>query len=412
VLVHFRITKKEYFLNTIDLEKLENEQDALVTNSEISELLKAGRKKSFLTDEDILAVIPDAEHDLDLLDQIFSRMLKAGIRYVMDESEIEDEKDDNLQGTERFDESVDPLAGINAEDTISIYFREVGSVPLLSADEEVGLAQRIEMGRTAREELASGNIPTERRAELFRMIQDGTDARDHLIIANSRLVISIAKKYMRSTVSFLDLIQEGNIGLMRAIKKFDYRRGFKFSTYATWWIRQAITRAIDDHSRTIRIPVHMNDRIRRMNRARNKMLQNNDREPTTEELAQILDVSLEDVLYMQEIARRPISIHMQTGEDDDAEIGDFIENKDSPAPEEQAAISNMREQINAVLAGLPEREVRVLRFRFGLSGEKPYTLHEIGQKMGVTRERVRQIAMQGLQRLRQPAIRNHLKELL
>ena len=399
-------------MNTIDLEKLENEQDALVTDSEISELLKTGRKKSFLTDEDILSVIPDAEHDLDLLDQIFSRMLKAGIRYVMDESEIEDEKNDNSQHTERFDDTVDPLAGINAEDTISIYFREVGSVPLLSADEEVGLAQRIEMGRTAREELACGDISAERQAELFKMIQDGTDARDHLIIANSRLVISVAKKYMRSTVSFLDLIQEGNIGLMRAIKKFDYRRGFKFSTYATWWIRQAITRAIDDHSRTIRIPVHMNDRIRRMNRARNKMLQNNDREPTTEELAEILDLSLEDVLYMQEIARRPISIHMQAGEDDDAEIGDFIENKDSPAPEEQAAISNMREQINAVLAGLPEREVRVLRFRFGLSGEKPYTLHEIGQKMGVTRERVRQIAMQGLQRLRQPAIRKHLKELL
>jgi RNA polymerase primary sigma factor len=268
------------------------------------------------------------------------------------------------------------------------------------------------MGRSAREELATTKITSERRVELMEMIEDGMAARDHLITANSRLVISVAKKYMKSSVTFLDLIQEGNIGLMRAIKKFDYRRGFKFSTYATWWIRQAITRAIDDQSRTIRIPVHMNDRIRRMNRAKNKLIQKNDREPTPEELAEVLNVPLDKVLYMLEIARIPLSIHMNTGEDDDAEIGDFIENKDSPAPEELAAISDMKKQLDAVLAELPEREVRVLRFRFGLSGEKPYTLHEIGVKMGVTRERVRQIAMQGLQRLRHPSIRKQLKELL
>ncbi len=399
-------------MNTIDLEKLEKTQDSLLTKTEISELIKVGRKQTYLTDDDILAVIPEAENDIDMLDQIFARMLAAGIRYISDESEIEEEK--SKQNTHEVEDvrDADPLAGIKPDDTVSIYFREVGSIPLLSADEEVDLAQRIEMGRAARDELATNHVSAERRSELMHMIQDGMEARDHLITANSRLVISVAKKYMKASVTFLDLIQEGNIGLMRAIKKFDYRRGFKFSTYATWWIRQAITRAIDDQSRTIRIPVHMNDRIRRMNRAKNKLIQKNDREPTPEELAEVLNVPLDKVLYMQEIARRPLSIHMNTGEDDDAEIGDFIENKDSPAPEEQASIMDMREQINAVLEELPEREVRVLRFRFGLSGEKPYTLHEIGEKMGVTRERVRQIAMQGLQRLRHPAIRHHLKELL
>jgi len=398
-------------LNTIDLEKLDKKQDSLLTKSEISQLMKLGRKQTYLTDDDILAVIPEAEHDIDMLDQIFARMLAAGIRYFSDESEIE-ENPKTAAVENKTNHDNDPLAGIKADDTVSVYFREVGTIPLLTADEEVQLAQRIEMGRAAREELATSEVSSDRRVELLEMITDGRAARDHLITANSRLVISVAKKYMKASVTFLDLIQEGNIGLMRAIKKFDYRRGFKFSTYATWWIRQAITRAIDDQSRTIRIPVHMNDRIRRMNRAKNKLIQKNDREPTPEELAEVLNVPLEKVLYMQKIARRPLSIHMNTGEDDDAEIGDFIENKDSPAPEEQASISNMKEQINAVLEGLPEREVRVLRFRFGLSGEKPYTLHEIGEKMGVTRERVRQIAMQGLQRLRHPSIRNRLKELL
>jgi len=399
-------------LNTIDLEKLEKTQDSLLTKTEISELMKIGRKQTYLTDDDILAVIPEAENDIDMLDQIFARMLAAGIRYISDESEIEEEKEDETPPENNKHEDVDPLAGIKPDDTVSIYFREVGTIPLLTADQEVDLAQRIEMGRSARDELATTDVSSERRAELMHMIEDGMAARDHLITANSRLVISVAKKYMKASVTFLDLIQEGNIGLMRAIKKFDYRRGFKFSTYATWWIRQAITRAIDDQSRTIRIPVHMNDRIRRMNRAKNKLIQKNDREPTPEELANVLNVPIEKVLYMQKIARRPLSIHMNTGEDDDAEIGDFIENKESPMPEEQASLIDMKEQINAVLEELPEREVRVLRFRFGLSGEKPYTLHEIGEKMGVTRERVRQIAMQGLQRLRHPAIRRHLKELL
>jgi RNA polymerase primary sigma factor len=400
-------------LNTIDLEKLENKQDSLLTKTEINELMKVGRKQAYLTDDDILAVIPEAEHDIDMLDQIFARMLAAGIRYVSDESEIDnEEKEERTSDRQTTGQDIDPLAGINPDDTVSIYFREVGSIPLLTADQEVQIAQRIEMGRSAREELASTKVTAERRAELMEMIEDGMAARDHLITANSRLVISVAKKYMKSSVTFLDLIQEGNIGLMRAIKKYDYRRGFKFSTYATWWIRQAITRAIDDQSRTIRIPVHMNDRIRRMNRAKNKLIQKNDREPTPEELADVLNVPLDDVLYMLEIARIPLSIHMNTGEDDDSEVGDFIENKDSPAPEELASLSDMKEQLDAVLAELPEREVRVLRFRFGLSGEKPYTLHEIGVKMGVTRERVRQIAMQGLQRLRHPSIRKQLKELL
>jgi len=215
---------------------------------------------------------------------------------------------------------------------------------------------------------------------------------------------------MHAGVSFLDLIQEGNIGLMRAIKKFDYRRGFKFSTYATWWIRQAITRAIDDQSRTIRIPVHMGDRIRKMNKARNKLMQKLDRDPTPEELAKVLDVPPDQVRYMIKIARIPLSLHMPAGDEDDAELGDFIENDDALAPEEEALIESVRSQIEDLLNDLPEREARVLRFRYGFSGEKPYTLQEIGDKIGVTRERARQINASALSRLRNPSLRRKLQD--
>ena len=338
--------------------------------------MEKGSQRGFVTFAEIISFFPDVEKDVDGLDELYQILEAKGV-------EVKEAREFLEVGEKiakrRLESKIDP---------VQMYLKEIGRIPALTAHDEKELAKKIEAG--------------------------DAEARKRLTQSNLKLVVSIARKYIgRSAhLGLLDLIQEGNLGLFRAVEKFDWRKGYKFSTYATWWIRQAITRAIDDQSRTIRIPVHMNDRIRRMNRAKNKLIQKNDREPTPEELAEVLNVPLDKVLYMQDIARIPLSIHMNAGEDDDAEIGDFIENKDSPAPEEMAAISDMKEQLDAVLAELPEREVRVLRFRFGLSGEKPYTLHEIGMKMGVTRERVRQIAMQGLQRLRHPSIREQLKELL
>jgi len=382
-----------------------------INHQGVNRLIKLGKEKRYLTYDDIISVIPEAEDEVPLLDHIFSIMNVTGIKFVEDDEHYTEPTDKEIGQTEKVStDEEDILKGIRADDTVSIYFKQVSQVPLLTADQEVELAQRIERGRMARKELASGRVSKKRQAQLHALILDGRDARDHLIIANSRLVISVAKKYMHAGVSFLDLIQEGNIGLMRAIKKFDYRRGFKFSTYATWWIRQAITRAIDDQSRTIRIPVHMGDRIRKMNKARNKLMQKLDRDPTPEELAKVLDVPTDQVRYMIKIARIPLSLHMPAGDEDDAELGDFIENDDALAPEEEALIESVRSQIEDLLNDLPEREARVLRFRYGFSGEKPYTLQEIGDKIGVTRERARQINASALSRLRNPSLRRKLQD--
>ena len=282
-------------------------------------------------------------------------------------------------------------------------------MPLLNADEEIDLAQRIEQGRMAREELATGNVSLHRRRELRRMIEEGWEAREHLIIANSRLVISVAKKYMGRGVPFLDLIQEGNIGLMRAAKKFDYHRGYKFSTYATWWIRQAVTRAIADQSRTIRVPVHMGDRISKMLRIQHQLKQKLSRDPTIEELAEALEVPPNKVEHMIQVARRPLSLQMPIGDEEDNMLGDFIEDQDSPPPDETATKNMLREHLETVLDQLPPREARILQLRYGLIDGQILTLNEVGRKMGVTRERVRQIEAQALRRLRSAGIQRELR---
>ena len=249
-------------------------------------------------------------------------------------------------------------------------------------------------------------------AEKQRLIEDGWAAREHLITANSRLVISVAKKYMGRGVPFLDLIQEGNIGLIRAAKKFDYRRGHKFSTYATWWIRQAVTRAIADQGRTIRVPVHMGDQINKLLRVSHQLTQKLGRSPTTDELAHALDVTPKKVENMIQVARRPISLETPTDEDEDSILGDFIEDKESPAPATTVTHNLLKEQLQDVLGSLPPREVRILQLRYGLLDGQSYTLEEVGRKMGVTRERVRQIEAQALSRLRHPSHRRILVDYL
>jgi RNA polymerase primary sigma factor len=387
----------------------------------IARLIELGRQKTYVTIDDILHFFPDAEQDVEQLEEAFAALMSAGIPYVEDVASIEEPSEDELTADDETDEeeddhsreiSFDDLANIDTDDTIGLYLKEVSRVPLLSAEEEVELAQRIERGRMAREELARGNVSVRRRQELRRLIEDGWAAREHLITANSRLVISVAKKYMGRGVPFLDLIQEGNIGLIRATKKFDYRRGHKFSTYATWWIRQAVTRAIADQGRTIRVPVHMGDQINKLLRVQHQLTQKLGREPSVDELAVSLDVPPKKVENMIQVARRPLSLETPTDDEEDSVLGDFIEDNDAPPPDESATYNLLREHLEEVLNGLPPREVRILQLRYGLLDGQAYTLEEVGRKMGVTRERVRQIEAQALSRLRHPSIRRKLRDYL
>jgi RNA polymerase primary sigma factor len=398
-----------------DIEEHEDEHPA------IARLIDLGRQKGFVTIDDILSFFPEAEQDVDQLEEAFAALISAGIPYMDestvgpgptdedlsdDEEEVEDDAGQDLAEEDNY------LANIDTDDTIGLYLKEVGRVPLLTAEEEVELAQRIEAGRLSREELAKGNVSPRRRQELQRLIEDGWAAREHLITANSRLVISVAKKYMGRGVPFLDLIQEGNIGLIRAAKKFDYRRGHKFSTYATWWIRQAVTRAIADQGRTIRVPVHMGDQINKLLRVQHQLTQRLGRDPSVEELADSLEVTPQKVENMIQVARRPLSLETPTDDEEDSVLGDFIQDEEVPAPDETATYNLLREHLDSVLNGLPPREVRILQLRYGLLDGQAYTLEEVGRKMGVTRERVRQIEAQALSRLRHPAIRRKLREYL
>jgi RNA polymerase primary sigma factor len=403
-------------LKTIEASESEDEGHSVVAR-----LVDLGRQKSYVTIDDILSFFPDAEHDVDQLEETFAALLSAGVAYV-DEAPAAGPSEDELAAKEVV-EIVDEtrrlpptddnyLANIDTDDTIGLYLKEVGRVPLLTAEEEVELAQRIECGRLAREELAKGNVTPNRRQELQRLIEDGWAAREHLITANSRLVISVAKKYMGRGVPFLDLIQEGNIGLIRAAKKFDYHRGHKFSTYATWWIRQAVTRAIADQGRTIRVPVHMGDQINKLLRVQHQLTQRLGRDPSVDELATALEVTPQKVENMIQVARRPLSLETPTDDEEDSVLGDFIQDEEVPAPDETATYNLLREHLEGVLNGLPPREVRILQLRYGLLDGQAYTLEEVGRKMGVTRERVRQIEAQALSRLRHPAIRRKLREYL
>ncbi|MEE9216599.1 MAG: sigma-70 family RNA polymerase sigma factor [Anaerolineales bacterium] len=385
-------------------------EEGTEANPILEQLLEMGKARGYVTGDDILAAFPDAERDLDQLEEVYAALLRANINYLDEAPDEDDARDEELTELEKLREKdKNDLAQIDADDSVGLYLKEVGRVPLLTAEQEVSLSKRIERGRKAREAMAGGEV---NRASLRLFIEDGWAAREHLITANSRLVISVAKKYMGRGVPFLDLIQEGNIGLIRAAKKFDYRRGHKFSTYATWWIRQAVTRAIADQGRTIRVPVHMGDQINRLLRTSHQLTQMLGRDPTTEELAESLNVTPKKVENMIQVARRPISLETPTDEEEDSILSDFIQDVDSPAPTEIVTHSLLKEQLRDVLHSLPPREVRILQLRYGLHDGQSYTLEEVGRKMGVTRERVRQIEAQALSRLRHPSHRRVLADYL
>lgn len=378
-------------------------------------LIEHGQRKGFLTQGDIFDCLPDTEFNQDLFEAALQAISNAGIRY---EETNEGQDDDSFDGDDETlgeftllpEPEVADLEGIEPDDMVRLYVKEASRVPLLTADEEVELAQRIELGRLAQQEVTRGRVPPPRQTELRRMIEEGRISRDRLIRANSRLVISVAKKYIGRGLPFLDLIQEGNIGLMRAVRNFDYHRGYKFSTYATWWIRQAITRALADQSRTIRLPVHMSDQVNRLLREQHQLQQKLGRPPTREELAEALEVPLAKIEQMQQIVRQPISLETPVGEDEEEELGSLIEDRETPDPEEVAAQVLMNEDLQKKLAALPPRELQVLQMRYGLEGEEPMTLNEVGRKMGITRERARQLEAQALERLRNPPAPHHRRQ--
>jgi RNA polymerase primary sigma factor len=302
--------------------------------------------------------------------------------------------------------------GIAADDPIRIYLREIGRVSLLSSQEEQALAQQVELGEQADLYLERNECTPDERPQLLRYSCEGRAAREHLIQANLRLVVSIAKKYLGRGLSFLDLIQEGNLGLMRAAEKFDYHRGFKFSTYATWWIRQAITRAIADQSRTIRLPVHVGETINRVMRTTNRLQQSMEQDPTPDQVADELGISPEKVRRVLSVSRQTISLESPVGTESDAVLGDFVEDKAGAAPLEQAAQHLLREQLDIALQKLPERERRIIQLRYGLADGQYRTLEEVGREFGITRERIRQIEARVLRKLRHPYYGRHLRGYL
>lgn len=385
----------------------------------VKNLLHLGDEQGFITIDDVLTHFPESEASLPVIEKVYDTLLAAGIEFLDDDeltTRREELKSDNGQPDDGGDPDalaeVSAFDAVDTGDSVGLYLSQVGRVPLLTRDEEAELAKRIERGRKMRTNLALGKLSNQDREQIESIIEDGMAAREHLIMANSRLVISVAKKYIGRGVPLLDLIQEGHVGLMRAVKKFDYRRGHKFSTYATWWIRQAVTRLVADHGRTIRIPVHMGDRINRLLRNRHRLIQDLGREPNREEMAVSLGVTPEDVDYMLRVAQRPVSLEKPTEHDSDAVIGDFIEDEEAPAPEEITVQDILEERVHAMLEALPHREALVLRLRYGLEGGKVHTLKEIGGKMGITRERVRQIEAQALRRLRQPGARRELQDFV
>jgi RNA polymerase primary sigma factor len=386
----------------------EAEQDE--QDQAIRTLVDFGRDHGYVTYEDISRVLPEAEEDLDLVEELFTALTAAGVVVVDDPAQKTSQPDPVSEALE--DEDPLEVANLDIDDSVGLYLKVVGRIPLLTAKEEVELAKRIERGKEARFLMANGPSSTKTRAELQELVEDGWAAREHLITANSRLVISVAKRYVGRGVPFLDLIQEGNIGLIRATKKFEYQRGHKFSTYATWWIRQAVTRAIADQGRTIRVPVHMGDQINKLLRTSHRLTQRLGREPTLEEMAEALDVPVKKVENMIQVSRRPISLEMPMDEDDDSVLADFVEDRDSAAPADTVTHSLLRQHLDEILLDMPPREVRILQLRYGLMDGQSYTLEEVGRKMGVTRERVRQIEAQALTRLRHPSRRRKLSGYL
>ena len=382
----------------------------------IERLVALGRNQGYVTYDDVMEAVPEAELNIEQLEDALATLIEMGIE--ISDADLEEPVEEQKERKEATVEStvtasdID-LSAIDIDDSISLYLKEIGRIPLLTAEQEVSLAKRMEAGRDTKKRLSKNrDLSHQQRVELSAIVRDGKSAQEHLIKANSRLVVSVAKKYVGRGVPFLDLIQEGNIGLIRAVNKFDYRRGYKFSTYATWWIRQAVTRAIADQGRTIRVPVHMYEQINRLARVSRQLVQELGRDPTVEEIAGELGVSPKKVERTIKVSQRPLSLEMPVGEEDDSFLGDFIEDSDAPSPTDQASQQLLRDQIDDIFVSLTPREVRILQLRFGLVDGYSYTLEEVGKKFGVTRERIRQIEAQALGRLRHPSRSRKLRDFL
>ena len=416
--------------NEEKLTAVENEESKVKFQEKMQELLEIGKKKrNILEYQEISDFFKDMNLDAEKMEEVLDILEKHNVdvlKIVDDDEPVDD--DIILEAEEEVEmENIDLSVpdGVSVEDPVRMYLKEIGKVPLLSAEEEIELAQKMEAGNVASEKIPllkqrveaaeTEEEKEEIRGEIKELQKDseaGSDAKKRLAEANLRLVVSIAKRYVGRGMLFLDLIQEGNLGLIKAVEKFDYRKGYKFSTYATWWIRQAITRAIADQARTIRIPVHMVETINKLIRVSRQLLQELGREPSPEEIAEQMDIPVERVREILKISQEPVSLETPIGEEEDSHLGDFIKDDNVPVPADAAAFTLLKEQLEEVLSTLTEREQKVLTLRFGLDDGRARTLEEVGQEFGVTRERIRQIEAKALRKLRHPSRSRKLKDYL
>ncbi len=384
----------------------------------VSALMVDATERGYITFDLILEALPEVENNLPLLESVLEELQTADILIYENEDEAreqhggEDGENEESLRREIHEAPLFDLSNVPIDDSVGLYFREMGQQQLLSAEEEVQLAKEIEAGRAAQEMLDEGELAPDVRDEVDRIIFVGDAARAHLIRANTRLVVSIAKKYRGRGLQFLDLIQEGNVGLMKAVEKYDYRRGNRFSTYATWWIRQAVTRALANHGRTIRIPAHLGGRISKLYQVAQELEQEYGRQPTAEEIAEFMELPAERVRWMLRTSRQPVHLERPVGDESDAELGDFIEDHEAPPPVETVAQKMLTEEIGEILDQLTPREARILRLRYGLQDGESRTLKEVGEMFGLSRERIRQLEKEALRKLRHPNFAGHLRQYL
>ena len=392
--------------------------DATPGQVEVENIIRAAQAEGSITAADLAEKLSVLDLTTDETDAVYQRLVDSGVEVSEDEAIVEEEIEDVTTDVDedrvRARREIDQALKAPTNDPVRMYLKEIGRVALLSAQEEVDLAKRIETGLVAAERFEAGKerLSDSELMELNWLQHDGGRAKQHLVEANLRLVVSIAKRYVGRGMAFLDLIQEGNLGLIRAVEKFDYSKGFKFSTYATWWIRQAITRAIADQARTIRIPVHMVETINKLARIQRQLLQDYGREPTADEIARQMELSPEKVREIQKISQEPVSLETPIGEEEDSNLGDFIEDTEAIIPVERASFRLLQEQLNSVLYTLSGREKEVIEMRFGLRDGQPRTLEDVGKRFGVTRERIRQIESKTLSKLRHPSRSQKLRDYL
>ena len=409
--------------NTTKAASAEHKEQPATAEMKMNALLEKGKKKGKLTAKELVDALEDIEIETEQIDKFYDTLESTGIEVVADEDALVEITDEALPTFEEIEgiveeEMVNPetmIDDFSVDDPVRMYLKEIGKVPLLTPEEEIDLATKISVGTAAAETLAEmekEGITGEDMEELRRLVKEGDKAKQKLAEANLRLVVSIAKRYVGRGMLFLDLIQEGNLGLIKAVEKFDHTKGYKFSTYATWWIRQAITRAIADQARTIRIPVHMVETINKVIRVSRQLLQELGHDPSPAEIAAEMNMPVEKVRDILKIAKEPVSLETPIGEEEDSHLGDFIPDEDASEPSKAASFTMLKEQLVEVLGTLTPREEKVLKLRFGIEDGRTRTLEEVGKEFNVTRERIRQIEAKALRKLRHPSRSKKLKDFL